>query len=141
MNASGTITTASNSVGQKNPQIDRAKPGRVPEDRRPPVQIIRQVAVVGDVTAEKERGGNERRDHAIAVGRLVLAADEVIAGAQEDRADAIEAGVDGGQVGRGSRLALQSPDGGQNLLLHLRRINASPGGLEHSAQLRPACRR
>src|SRR4029450_13802880 len=44
--------------------------------------------------------GDKGRDHAVAVGHLVFAANEVKPTAQEYSAQAVEAGVDDGQVSR-----------------------------------------
>ena len=57
--------------------------------------------MIGEIAREKDRGGDERRDHAVAMSSFVLPADEVVTECQKGRAQSIQAGVDGGEIGKG----------------------------------------
>src|SRR5260221_9067894 len=67
------------------------------------MQYIRDIRVIGDVAHQKESGGDERRHHAVAMRRLVLPPDEIITGAEENRAQAVEAGIYHRQIGEAHR--------------------------------------
>src|SRR5687767_4054006 len=80
-------------VGEENGEVDGAKPLGLLEGGAPGVVVVVEVA------GEKEGGGDERADHAVAVGVLASALDEDVTEGEEDGADAVEAGVDGWKVG------------------------------------------
>src|ERR1035441_7057522 len=56
------------------------------------------IAVVTDVTSQKENRGDERRNHAVAMRDFVSALDENKTGGQAQRTQAVERGVDGRQI-------------------------------------------
>src|SRR5579862_452674 len=85
-------------VRQEDGQVNRAEPQRVQKLRRPLVQDNRKITVVSEVTRQKNDGGDERRDHAVAVSILVFTPNEKVTGGQENGAEAVERGVDGGQI-------------------------------------------
>jgi hypothetical protein len=54
--------------------------------------------VIGQVANQKNNRSHESADHAIAVRGPVFAPDKNITGSQENRAEAIERGIDGRQI-------------------------------------------
>ena len=82
-----------NNMGYENGEIHRPNPALSRKFRHGfDGQMIRQIA------GQKNRGGHEGGNHAVAVGHFVLPTDEIIAGCQKDGAQSVEAGVDGGEV-------------------------------------------
>src|SRR5208282_5645820 len=78
---------------QQNCQINRPEPFRIAEmSHRPNGEVVSQV------TRQEKNRGHERRYHAIAVCNFILSANKNEAGGQENRAQAVERGVDGGQI-------------------------------------------
>src|SRR5579859_1954436 len=68
------------------------------ELRRSCMQDHCQISVVSEVTRQKDNRGDERRNHAVAMRNFVFPADENKTNGQEDRAETIERGIDGGQI-------------------------------------------
>src|SRR5271154_602991 len=57
-----------------------------------------EIAVISEIATQKNNRGNERRNHAVAMRDFVSALDEDESQREKNRAQAVEAGVDGGQV-------------------------------------------
>ena len=75
--------------------------------RQPPAvagRFFTNLGVVGDVASEKQGRGNDRRDHAGDVALPKIPADEVPARGNENRADSIQRGIDGGKFGGGKHV-------------------------------------
>ena len=78
------------------------------------------LVVVREVAREKDGGGHQRGDHAVAMRDLVTAFDEDEPCGEQHGAKSVEAGVDGGQVGESHQikkfsLATKSTKGAKEL--------------------------
>ena len=63
------------------------------------MQHPREITVVGKIAAQENRGRGKGRDHAVAMGGRVFAADENIAGGQEDEFQSNGSGLGSGGDG------------------------------------------
>jgi len=80
-------------VGPEDEQVDGPEPGWIDEARWTAVQVVRDVAVVSDVTNQKKSRRDECRDHAVAMRILPLFANLDVAGQKKDAAQAVQAGI------------------------------------------------
>src|ERR1700759_5417818 len=75
-----------NDVRDQDEQIDGTKPRRLEKNCR--AYLMRpEIKVVSQITRQKDRRGDEGRDHAVAVRLHVLAFDEHVTGCQKNRAE------------------------------------------------------
>ena len=75
--------------------------------RQPPAvagRFFTNLGMIGEVTSEKQSRGNDRRDHAGDVALPKIPANKVPACGNENRADGIQRGVDGGEIGGGKHV-------------------------------------
>ena len=75
--------------------------------RQPPAvagRFFTNLGMIGEITSEKQGRGNDRRDHAGDVALPKIPANKVPACGNENRADGIQRGVDGGEIGGGKHV-------------------------------------
>jgi len=75
--------------------------------RQPPAvagRFFTNLGMIGEVTSEKQGRGNDRCDHAGDVALPKIPANKVPAGRNENRADGVQRGVDGGEIGGGKHV-------------------------------------
>src|SRR5690348_14522378 len=83
---------------EKNRQINSAEPAR--EIRHALRTDLTDAVVIDQVEHKECRGGDQRGDHQVRVRPDALSANHHVGDDEEDRADAVERRVDGGEIGK-----------------------------------------
>src|SRR5882672_3335067 len=83
---------------EQNRQVNRAEPRRIQKSRRALMQNDGEISVIRQIANQKNNRGAECGNHAVAVRDDFFLADENKSCREKNRAQAVERGVDGGQI-------------------------------------------